>query len=212
MKFYYSSITSKAIIKLTTYIIILSSLLLFKCSHVAHDANVKEGVQASVMFIPTYKFDNQAAWSYFQGNLSYGKRFKSGRKFSTSLYLMADYDRNDKKYRYLPALDFYYQRKTCNPYSGIGFVAAIDPFIYYMCGNEWYNEDSTSFALSYQAGYGITKFLNFQIKSTWYLKHVHFGPMIEYRYTFMKTDRIENSSYHNNRAHFVFVGVTMGVH
>lgn len=204
--------SAKKIKKLLTYIVILSLFLILSCTHVAHDANVKEGAQASVMIVPPFGIGNDCDLHYVQGNLSYGYRLKNGRKFSTAFYLGAFYDSNDDKFRYYPAFDFYYQTGYKKPYGGFGFIAGVDPSLYYMWGNEWVSEDSTtSFASSYQAGIGILGSLNLQYKPTWYFKNWFLGPLIEYRYLFIKTDSIENSSSRYIRGHMIFVGLTLGV-
>jgi len=209
MRLFSSSRASLIILHLTKIIIILITINFLSCAHVAHDADVEEGIQASMMLFPTNALATDKAFNHTQWNISYGHKFKNGRKSSIGLYLVST--RGDNRWTYLPSLDLYFQNRYSNPYGGFGVIVSMDPSLYYMWGSKWQNNNSRAFAMSYLTGIGIIGSFNLQMKLSWQFENVYFGPSIQYRYIFMQAPQLENSSNTGSIGHLISIGIVVGL-
>jgi hypothetical protein len=182
---------------------LLIIILLSGCSHIVHDANIHEGINASALYIPRPYGANGSGHGYAQGGLGYGFDLKNNTK-KLLIQGQTTILNSDDKLRYLPGLDIYFQTKTSVPYNGIGLMLSMDPQFYFMWG---YRNDEAVHS-NFAIGWGLIGSVNLLYNLKWHSNGLGIGALVDYRYYYAQFEGDENSSDDNVLGSLLMIGLT----
>jgi hypothetical protein len=187
---------------------VLLLLTVVGCSHVVHEANIKEGLNGSVLIVP--KRSTSGNYGYSQFGLGDGFELKNGKKLLLMSTAALYRDGYEKHFQFT-GLDLYYQTKTTPAYAGIGAVLGLDPRIYFMWGVESNKNDSRYFSRNYAVGWGVVGSVNVQASLIYHIKATNIGLFGEYRYYYVKFNGDENGPADNAIGGVAFLGLLFGI-
>lgn len=169
------------------------------CSHVGHRANVREGVNISMMGAPsweTYDPPNRDYYRTFEPDVDFSKRGRTDYQISwgyawrlrneRKLMPLVSFAMSSKGSSYFPSAGLYYQATSDDSPSagGIGVIIGLDPMLYLIWGRDFVrsSEGRGKFGIDLAFGYGSGPSYMIDYRIFYQLNIISFGFFTEYRY------------------------------